>query len=390
MSERNLLMIPGPIELEPAVLRALGEKTRGHLDPVFMRAFSRALKQLRQVFGAPAAQPFVVAGSGTLAMEMAVANLVQPGDRALVVNTGYFSDRIASMLERHGAAVTHVRAEPGSAPAVEEVERALGQAAYTLVTITHVDTSTAVLAPVREYAAAARRHGALVVVDGVCSLGGEAFEQEALGVDVAFTASQKALGAPPGLAVLLAGPRAMSAFRARTRPVASMYLDFAEWLPVLEAYEAERPAYFATPAVNLVTALDASLAQLLAEGMAARARRHVVMATALRRACAALGLEAVARPGVQAHTLTALFYPGNLDAALVRAIGAEGVVVAGGLHPALKARSFRIGHMGAVTAGDLVATVGALERALASLGHRFPPGAGLAALQAGLTAPWTT
>ena len=98
----NLLMIPGPIEFEPSVLRALGEKTRSHLDPVFMKAFSRVLKNLRVVFGAPSAQPFVVAGSGTLAMEMAVANLMQPGDKALVVNTGYFSDRIAAMLERHG------------------------------------------------------------------------------------------------------------------------------------------------------------------------------------------------------------------------------------------------------------------------------------------------
>ncbi len=91
-------MIPGPIEFEPSVLRALGEKTRSHLDPVFMKAYGRAIKRLREVFVAPTAQPFVVAGSGTLAMEMAVANLIQPGDKALVVNSGYFSDRIGTML----------------------------------------------------------------------------------------------------------------------------------------------------------------------------------------------------------------------------------------------------------------------------------------------------
>lgn len=387
MSERNLLMIPGPIEFEPAVLRALGEKTRSHLDPVFMKAYARVLKNLRQVFAAPSAQPFVVAGSGTLAMEMAVANLVQPGDAALVVNTGYFSDRIATMLERHGAAVTHVRADPGHAPAVADVEKALAGGKFKLVTITHVDTSTAVLAPVQAYAAAAQRHGALVVVDGVCSVGGEALEMEAWGVDVTFTASQKALGAPPGLAVLLASPKALAAWKARTKPVASMYLDFAEWLPIHEAYEAEKPAYFATPAVNLITALDVSLAQLVAEGLAPRVARHAMLATAMRGAFKALGLESLAKPGVQAHTLTALYYPGALDAGLVKAIAGQGVVVAGGLHPALKTKYFRVGHMGAVTAGDLVTTVGALERALASLGHAFPPGAGVTALQKALTLP---
>jgi alanine-glyoxylate transaminase/serine-glyoxylate transaminase/serine-pyruvate transaminase len=387
MSERNLLMIPGPIEFEPAVLRALGEKTRSHLDPVFMKAYSRTLKNLRTVFAAPSAQPFVVAGSGTLAMEMAVANLVQPGDAALVVNTGYFSDRLATMLERHGAAVTHVRADPGAAPSVAAVEQALAGGKFKVMTVTHVDTSTAVLAPVKDYAAAAKQHGALVVVDGVCSIGGEALEMDAWGVDVAFTASQKALGAPPGLAVLLASPKAMAAWKARTKPVASMYLDFGEWLPIHEAYEAEKPAYFATPAVNLITALDVSLAQLVAEGLGTRVLRHVMLATAMRAAFQALGLESLAKPGVQAHTLTALYYPGTLDAGLVKAIAAQGVVVAGGLHPQLKTKYFRVGHMGAVTPGDLVTTVGALERALASLGHAFTPGAGVTALQRALTPP---
>ncbi len=198
MSERNLLMIPGPIEFEPSVLRALGEKTRSHLDPVFMKAYGRVLKRLREVFVAPTAQPFVVAGSGTLAMEMAVANLIAPGDKAVVVNSGYFSDRIGTMLERHGAAVTHVRADPGAVPTVAEVETVLARGGFKLMTVTHVDTSTAVLAPVKELAAVAKKHGVLVVVDGVCSVGGEALEMDAWGIDVAFTASQKALGCPPG------------------------------------------------------------------------------------------------------------------------------------------------------------------------------------------------
>lgn len=385
MSTPNLLMIPGPIGLTPEVLRALSEPQRGHLDPVFMQTFARTLKRLREVFGAPTAQPFVIAGSGTLAMELSVANLVQAGDRALVVNSGYFSDRIATMLELHGAQVTHVRCEPGDFPSLDEVERALSTGPFKLMTVTHVDTSTAVVAPVQALAKLARAHGALCVVDGVCSVGGEALEQDAWGVDVAFTASQKALGAPPGLAVVLVGPRALEAWKARTKPVASMYLDFAQWLPIHQAYEAGTPSYFATPAVNLISALDVSLGQLLEETMAARVARHVRLATAARAAWRALGLEPVTkRPEVAAHTLSALRYPAGVDAALVKHVAAAGVNIAGGLHPALKTSSFRVGHMGAVSAGVLLETIGALERGLHAAGHRFEAGAGVAAFQRAL------
>lgn len=374
-------MIPGPIEFEPSVLRALGEKTRSHLDPVFMKAYGRALKRLREVFVAPTAQPFVVAGSGTLAMEMAVANLVQPGDEALVVNSGYFSDRIGTMLERHGAAVTHVRADPGSVPSVAEVEAALAGGGFKLMTVTHVDTSTAVLAPVKELAALAKKHGVLVVVDGVCSVGGEALEMDAWGIDVAFSASQKALGCPPGLAVLLASPKALSTWKARTRPVAAMYLDFAQWLPIHEAYEAEKPSYFATPPVNLIMALDVSLGHLVDEGMGARVERHVKVATSMRAAWKALGLKPLpTSTEASANTLSALYYPPGVDAALVKAVAAEGVVIAGGLHPALKPKYFRVGHMGAVSSADLVTTVSAIERGLRACGHPVEPGSGVAAL----------
>jgi alanine-glyoxylate transaminase/serine-glyoxylate transaminase/serine-pyruvate transaminase len=385
MSERPLLMIPGPIEFEPSVLRALGEQTRSHVDPVFMQAFSRALKNLRVVFEAPSAQPFVVAGTGTLAMELAVANLIEPGDAALVVNTGYFSDRMAKMLERHGAEVTHVRAAPGDAPSLDAVKAALSARRFKLMTVTHVDTSTAVLAPVQALAELARAHETLCVVDGVCSVGGEALSQDAWGVDVALTASQKALGVPPGLAVVSVGPRAMAAFRARKRPVASVYLDFNEWLPIHEAYEAEKPSYFATPAVNLISALDVSLTHLVTEGLGPRVARHARLAKAARAAWAALGLNSLpVHESLLAHTLSALYYPAGLDAGLTKRIGAEGVVVAGGLHPELKTKYFRVGHMGAVDEADVLATVGAIERALAASGHRVEPGAGVAAAQRAL------
>lgn len=387
MSERELLMIPGPVEFDPEVMRALARRTVSHVDPAFVQLFGRALSRLRQVCLAPSSQPFVVAGSGTLAMEMAAANLVEPGERALVVNTGYFSDRLARILERHGAEVVQVRAGAvGDAPSVQEVERALASGRFKVMTVTHVDTSTGVLAPVEPLVRLAQAQGVLSIVDGVCATAGEAFHQEAWGADVYFTASQKAVGVPPGLALLTASPRAMAAWRARKRPVASVYADFAEWLPIMEAYESGRASYFATPAVNLVCALEVSLGQLLAEGMEARFARHVRLARAFREGCRALGLQSLPlREEVTANTLSALYYPEGVDAGLVAAARAEGVVLAGGLHPELKARYFRVGHMNAVSESDVLATVGALERALARVGHRASsPGAGVAAAQASL------
>ncbi|WP_164011265.1 pyridoxal-phosphate-dependent aminotransferase family protein [Pyxidicoccus trucidator] len=384
---RDLLMIPGPVEFEPEVLQALGAPTLGHTDPAFIALFGRALKRMREVCLAPGAQPFVVAGSGTLAMEMAVANLVEPGDRALVVNTGYFSDRMAKILERHGAQVTHVRAAPGDVPSADEVETHLVRGGFKVMTVTHVDTSTAVLTPVEALVRAARKHGVLSVVDGVCATAGESFHQDAWGADVYLTASQKAVGVPPGLALLTVGPRAMEAWRARKTPVASVYSDWAEWLPIMEAYEAGKPAYFATPPVNLVCALEVSLGQILAEGMEARFARHQRMARAFRAAWKALGLRMLpTSDAVAAHTLSAVYYPDGVDAALVGRVKGQGIVVAGGLHPELKARYFRVGHMNRVGPTDVLAAVGAVERALLAAGHRSEPGAAVAAAQASLVA----
>src|SRR5215831_10686754 len=172
---RPLVMIPGPIEVDESVVRALGRPPKSHLDPEFIETFGRTLERLRQVFQAPKGQPFVVAGGGTLALEMSVANVVEPGDRAVVVDTGYFSARLATILERHGATVTRVGAGPGAAPDIDDVARALD--GCKILAITHVDTSTGVRADVRALAALGRQRDALVIVDGVCAVAGEELAQ---------------------------------------------------------------------------------------------------------------------------------------------------------------------------------------------------------------------
>jgi alanine-glyoxylate transaminase/serine-glyoxylate transaminase/serine-pyruvate transaminase len=338
---------------------------------------------MREVFLCPDGQPFVVAGSGTLAMDLAGANLVETGDRALVVNTGYFGDRFGALLERYGAEVTHVRAPAiGDAPSLEAVEAALKETRPKVMTVTHVDTSTAVRADVQGLAALGRAYGALVIVDGVCATAGEVMHQQAWGVDLALTASQKAIGVPPGLALVVAGPRAMEAYHRRETPVGNYYADWASWLPIMEAYEARSPSYFGTPAVNLVWALNVSLGQILEEGMEARFSRHARISRACKAAVAALGLKQVpVRADVSADTMTAPYFPEGVDRSVLAQIKAAGAILAGGLHPEIKAQYFRIGHMGVVNASDILATVAAVEAGLAQAGYAFEPGAGLAAAQ---------
>jgi alanine-glyoxylate transaminase/serine-glyoxylate transaminase/serine-pyruvate transaminase len=383
MKNRTLLMIPGPIEFEPAVLSAMGEPTTSHLAPTFIEAFGQALQQLRQVFESPTGQPLVLAGSGTLAMDSAGANLVEHGDKTLVVNTGYFSERFATILQRYGAQVTIISAPPGGRPDLEQVKSALESNTFKLMTITHVDTSTAVLTNVQQITALGRQYGVLTIVDGVCSVAGEELKMDAWGVDLTLTASQKAIGVPPGLALLMIGPRAMEAFQKRTTPVLNYYADWSNWLPIMQAYEDRKPGYFGTPPVNLIFALQISLKQILAEGLPARVARHIAVSRACKAGIHALGLGQVPlKPEFTAHTLTAPRYPAGVNGPeFLAGVLKAGVTLASGLLPAIRNEYFRIGHMGAVTLADILATINAIEYALAGCGYNFKPGTGVAAAQ---------
>jgi len=267
---------------------------------------------------------------------------------------------------------------------LDEIERALAGGDFKLVTVTHVDTSTGVRADVKGVAGLARRYGVLSVVDGVCSVAAEELRMDEWEVDLALTASQKAVGVPPGLALLMAGARAMEAFRNRRMPVGNYYADWSNWLPVMQAYEARKPAYFGTPAVNLIFALNVSLGQILAEGMPARFNRHAVLGKACQAGIAALGLGQVPlQPEYTANTLTAPRYPAGINGVEFLAKANQvGVTLAGGLYPSIRTEYFRIGHMGAVNLNDILATVGAVESALRDCGYACTPGSGVGAVMA--------
>lgn len=340
---------------------------------------------VRKVFQTEKGQPFVVSGSGTLGWDMVAANLVEAGEAVLVVNTGYFGDSFGEALETYGAKVTHVRAPIGDCPSLEEIEKALDAApagGYKLLTVTHVDTSTGVLVDVAAVCALVQRKSpsTLVAVDGVCSIGGEDLQMDKWGVSVALTGSQKALGTPPGLSIVVVSEAAMKVFEARKTPVSSYYASWKRWLPIMRAYEERRPAYFATPAVQLVQSLRVSLKLILEQtpNVADRFERHVAASERVKNEVESWGLKQVPVSRAKAaHTMTAVYLPEGMTLPqLLPLIVKRGVMVAGGLHKEIAPRYFRIGHMGVSVMedrrGHLDNTLRVIKEALQEAGHVFP------------------
>lgn len=378
MKSRKLLMIPGPIEFESEVMQSMAVPTPSHVDPDFISVFANSLKLLKAVCQSESGQAFIVAGTGTLAMDMAAANLIETGDKALVISTGYFGLRFAEILKRYGADVDILEAQVGDIVPMERIEEQLKSKKYKLLTFTHVDTSTAVLNDAKSIGALGKKYNVLTVLDGVCSVAGEEIKQEAWGIDVVVTASQKAVGVPPGLALLVASQNAMKAFEQRKTPVANYYGDWANWLPIMRAYENKQASYFGTPPVNLIMALEKSLQLIVKEGLENRFARHLRAGKAMRAAIRALGLELLSKnEAVASNTLTAPLYPSKIDAAtFLKEINQEGIILAGGLLPELKTKYFRIGHMGSVNKADLLATIGAIETVLKNNGSKHELGSG--------------
>ncbi len=349
-SDSPLLMIPGPIEISPGVREASAGPPPSHLAPHVIEAFGSSIEMMRRVWLADAdSQPFIVAGGGTVAMDMAVSNLVAPGDRVVVVNTGYFSDRIAEMLRRRGADVVECRADVGDAPSEDQVRDAVAggdQGQAKAMFATHVDTSTGVRIDPAPLARFCRDRGVPSVFDGVCATAAERFEMADWGADVYLTASQKAIGLPAGLALMVVSARAVERrFALESAP--PMYLDWEQWLPIMQAYEERRPSYFSTPATNLILALATGLNEILAEGMEARFALHRRAAQTMQTAWKSMDLEPVpVKESLTSNALSALRFPEGIDASLVGRILGHGVIVAGGLHPAIRTRYFRVGHMG--------------------------------------------
>ncbi|MDL2343865.1 aminotransferase class V-fold PLP-dependent enzyme, partial [Deinococcus sp. MIMF12] len=268
MSARpHLLLTPGPTPLHPAAREALGRDLLGHMDPEVFALNREIQRDLRTLYGAPEGTfTALLAGTGSLGMEAGFANLVEPGDRVVVGVNGSFGARMAEMAERHGARVRRVTASPGEPLRPDDVAAQVDGA--RLVAVVHGETSTGVLNPLPEIAAAISGSGALLSVDAVTTAGMQPFDMAGLGADYVYTGSQKCLSAPPGVAPVAVSERALARHAARRSPPALWYADFAG---LRDYWEAQ--SYHHTVPVNLHFALHAALRAALAEGLTARQAR---------------------------------------------------------------------------------------------------------------------
>jgi alanine-glyoxylate transaminase/serine-glyoxylate transaminase/serine-pyruvate transaminase len=349
----RLLLGSGPSPVPPRVLAALAQPTIGIMDPAFGEIMGETIALLREAFQTTNLATLPISGTGSAGMEALVANFVDPGDRVVCGVNGLFGTRMAEELRRAGADVVQVTADWGRAIAPEAlVEAAAGARAHAIVVV-HGETSTGVAQPLDGLADWCREHDALLLVDCVTSLGGHPLRLDELGIDAAFSGTQKCLNCPPGLAPFTAGERALAKLGRRTSPGRSWYFDLslvlAYWSPEPSTGASHVRTYHHTAPVNMIYALREALRIAVGEEwLPTTWERHRRAHQALRGALGVFGCERLAPDGEQLHPLLAVSPPAGVDEAAVRRglLIDHGIEIAGGLGP-LAGKLWRIGVMGA-------------------------------------------
>jgi aspartate aminotransferase-like enzyme len=358
------LFTPGPTPVPPQVLAAMAEPIVHHRSPDYRPIFRSCLDRLTTVFRT-AREPLMFTASGTGAMESALANLAQPGDRIVVVSAGNFGQRWVQIAQAFECDVDVLDYEWGEIPTAEDLAarlRELGGAKAVLMT--HSETSTGVVADVRALAAAAADARALSVVDAISSLGAVPLETDDWGIDVVVSGSQKALMTPPGLA-FAATSHSTDGGRSR-----GYYFDWARNRKAQEKLDA---AF--TPAVSLVVALDVALGLLLEDGLEAAFERHVRLGRACREGAKAMGLELFSPDDDSSAVVTAVKMPDGVEAGEVVLSLRDrfGITLAGGQGP-VKGKIVRIGHIGWFDVFDIATALAGLELALSEAGAEIERG----------------
>ncbi|HEX4150068.1 MAG TPA: alanine--glyoxylate aminotransferase family protein [Pirellulales bacterium] len=373
----RVLLGPGPSPVPPSVLQAMAASTVGHLDPYYLQLMNEMQRMLRAVFRTENQMTMAVSGTGSAGMEATVVNLIEPGDAMLVCVNGVFGERMVDVATRAGAQVTRVDRPWGEVFSPDDLQAVLAKARPKVVGIVLAETSTGAAQPLEAIARLVHDAGGLLLVDAVTALGGMPVEVDAWGIDAIYSGTQKCLGCPPGLAPVSFNARAMDVVLKRKTKVQSWYLDVS----MLARYWSEERVYHHTAPINMTYGLYEALRLVLAEGLDRCFARHQLNHRALKQGLAALGIRYAAAEGHQLPMLNAVLVPAGVDDAAVRRGLLErfGIEIGGGLG-AFKGKAWRIGLMGhGSRAGNVLLLLAALEQLLAEQGHRFEPGAGIAA-----------
>jgi serine---pyruvate transaminase len=365
--EKRYLFTPGPTPVPPAVLAAGAEPIVHHRGPDFREVYARTLDRLKGVYRTES-DVLLFSASGTGAMESAVVNLCEPGDRVAVVSHGSFGERWIAICEQHDVEVVPIRYEWGESPDPAEVGSAVREGGVDLVLCQQSDTSTGVVSDVRGIKEAVGE--AALVVDAISSLGAVPLETDAWGIDVVVSGSQKALMCPPGLAMVSVPERVL----ARAKRARSFYFD---WRANKAAQDKLDAAF--TPAVSLIRSLDVALDLILTDGLESAFERHVRLGRAARAGVKAMGLELFSPDDDSAAVVTAIRAPEGIDSdeLLLHLRDRHGVTLAPG-QAQLKGKIFRIGHIGWFDVFDIASALSAVELSLTELGADIERGAAVA------------
>jgi aspartate aminotransferase-like enzyme len=339
-----------------------------HTDLRFAAIFKEALAETKKMYNTDG-EVFVIAGSGTLSMEMALTNTVAPGDKILIVSHGYFGDRFIGVAQALGLKAEVLQSSWGKPVDPEQIEAKLKEGGFKAVTVTHVDTSTGVASDLNKLVPAVKKYGALFILDGVCASAGleedmsKEYGNPDYKIDVVFTASQKAIGVPPGLAIVAFGPKALEA-RKQLPKVGSYYADIMNWLHIMR----EPNIYFATHPINMIYAYAKAMEIIATEGYEARYARHIAIGKGIRAALRTFGMTILADEKDAAPTKSCIIYPQGVDDAKFRSsLADKGMIVAGALG-ALLGKGFRLGHMGNTSNEVFEKALGCITEALQEQG----------------------
>lgn len=376
MKDKTFLMIPGPTPVPESVLLAMAKHPVGHRSAEFSKILEETYADLKWLFQTKN-DVFIYTSSGTGAMEGALSNLVNEGDKVLSLVIGNFGARWAKIAAGLGAEVEKIEVAPGNAINPADLKAKLDadvNKQIKIVTLTHNETATGVTNPLKELVALIKEHGALSVVDGVTSIGALECKMDEWGIDVLVSGSQKGFMIPPGLAFLAASDKAFAMHEKCKHP--SFYFN---WTAYRKSVRDNSTPY--TPAVNLIVALNEALKMMKKDGLENIISSHAKHAKALRAAIKAIGLKPMVEDdAIASNAITSIYPPEGVSVPDIRSTIKKDfdIVVANGQND-LKDKIFRMGTLGFVCDRDVLAAVSSLEATLYKLGYKFELGAGVKA-----------
>ena len=341
---KKILMGPGPINVHPRTLKAMSTPLIGHLDPDFLDIMNETKEMLKKVFQTDNELTIPLSGTGSAGMEACLVNLLEPGDKAIICVSGYFSERMVEIVKRCQAEPVIVASEWGTIIKPEQLEEALKKTGKVkLVAAVHAETSTGACQPLEEISALTKKAGALFVVDAVTSLGGIPLKVDEWKIDAIYSGTQKCLGCPPGLSPVSFSADAFSVMEKRQHAIQSWYLD----VHLLKNYWGKERFYHHTAPISMVYALREALRLVLEEGLENCFARHKFHSKALVAGLEAMGLKMVVAEEYRLPELNSVYIPQGIDDATVRSalLNEYGIEIGGGLGK-FKGEVWRIGLMG--------------------------------------------